>query len=313
MAINDVMLAGSMKQLKGGETGMMSPNTWAGVIDSAETATLVGGDAVYISGVTAGVISFRKISSSSQVPFGFVFVSHKDASFKANAPVEIASDLSVIWLEASTTISAGADIIPVSSGSMVVTADGSLPICGKAIDAATAANTLIRVLVRTGWGLTAPTFSSASVTGNLTVAGVTTLAKVVGPGTSYGIYNKRIRVAIASVNAGADLVAAVAGLKYRFIGARVIAIGGAVTSSAATGLAIYGTQTTPVALLSIVKANLTQSAVCTTTGNTVLADGASFVTNDAATALTIKSTTAGAYDLAGATYIDVIIDFAVEA
>lgn len=313
MSINDVMLAGSMKQLKGGETGMMSPNTWAGLIDPAATETLVGGDAVYISGVSAGVIYFRKISASTQVPFGFVFVSHKESSFKANYPVEIAGDLSVIWLEASTTITAGADIIPVSTGSMVVTADGSLPICGKAIDAATAANTLIRVLVRSGWSLTAPTFASASVTGNLTVAGVATFGKVVGPGTSYGVYNKRVRVAIASVNAGVDLVAAVTGLKYRFLGAKVIAVGAAVTSSAATGLAIYGTQTTPVALLSIVKANLTQSAVATVTSNTVLADGASFVTNDASAALTIKATTAGAYDLAGATYIDVIIDFAVEA
>ena len=309
--INDTMLAGSLQQLKGGETGMMSPNTYAGIIDPAESATLVGGDAVYLSDVQAGVMYFKKITSISQVPFGFVFVSHKDASFTANSPVEIAGDLDIIWCESAAQIAVGADLIPVSSGSKVKTADGTLQICGKAFDAAGGAGELIRVLVRSGWSLTAPSFSSISVSGNLTVGGVATLNEVVGPDTSFGLYSKRVRVAIADVNAGKDLVAAVAGLKYRLVDAKLIAVGGAVTSSTATGVKILGTQTTPVALLTVVKGNLTRSAVAGIAGNTVLADGASFVKNDANAALSIVAD--GGTDLAGASSIDVILTFTVEA
>jgi hypothetical protein len=311
MSIYDQMNASSMKHVKGGETGMMSPNTWPVVVDPASIATLVAGDAVYITGAEGGVIYVDKCTLSTHKPFGYVFASRKDSSFTASMALEVASDLSVIYAEAGAAITAGADLMSVVTGSKVITADGSLPISAMALDDAAAPGVLIRILVRAGWSLTTPTFTAATILGTLAVGG-----RVSGPASGYGLFSKRVRLTIAEVNDGATLLDAVTGLKHRLVDYKIIPIGAAVTSSAATGVAIYGTQSaTEVALAAVLKAQLTQSAVNTpiTASVVSLADGASFVANDAATAITCKSTSAGASDLAGATHIDFDLTYAVEA
>ena len=139
------------------------------------------------------------------------------------------------------------------------------------------------------------------------------LSTVQGPGTQgYSTYTIRQRVPIASVNSGVTLVAAVTGRKIRVVDAEVIAYGGAVTSTTATGVAITGTQTSPVALFTIAKAQLGESVLNRfgTASTTLLADGASLIANDAATAITFKGV--GGTDLAGATGIDVILTYAIE-
>ena len=152
---------------------------------------------------------------------------------------------------------------------------------------------------------------------NATVVNVTPpavfLSTVKGPGTQgYGTYTIRQRIPIASVNSGVTLVAAVTGRKIRVIDAEVVAYSGAVTSSTATGVAITGTQTSPVALFTIAKAQLTESALnhFGTASTTLLADGASLIANDAATAITFAAV--GGTDLAGATGIDVILTYTIE-
>lgn len=125
------------------------------------------------------------------------------------------------------------------------------------------------------------------------------------------VLNQRFRTGIAGVNTGATLLPAVAGYKYRLIDASVIAVGGAVATC--TAVTINGTQaTSSVALLSIAVAALTQSAVVkpNTANATVLADGASFVKNDATTAITIGKTGG---TCATATSVDVILSYAIES
>ena len=80
----------------------------------------------------------------------------------------------------------------------------------------------------------------------------------------------------------------------------------------ATGIAISSTQTTPAALFTVPLANLTRSAVNTigTASVTVLADGASFIDNDASAVLSIKAV--GGTDLITATGVDVIMDYVQE-
>lgn len=120
----------------------------------------------------------------------------------------------------------------------------------------------------------------------------------------------RTRVPIASVNAGATLMVAVAGRKYRFLDARAIAVGGA--AAAGTTVDILGTQSAAsVKLVTFAQASLTQSTVLYPglTGVTVLADGASFQPCDVNTPITIGKTGSS---FTGATNIDVVLMYTLE-
>lgn len=122
--------------------------------------------------------------------------------------------------------------------------------------------------------------------------------------------NKRIRVTLAQLNAGYELLPAVPGFKYRLIDATIIAIGGAAT--AATAVIVTATQAASVvSLLSAAVAALTRSAVVKpdTANVTVLADGASFVQNDANTAVNIAKTGSA---MTTATHFDVILTYELD-
>lgn len=126
-----------------------------------------------------------------------------------------------------------------------------------------------------------------------------------------GLFTERIRATVAQVNAGLTLLAALPGLKYRLVDFSVIAIGG--NASGATTVDLLGTQaTSSVKLAAIAVAALTQSAcVKPNSANvTLLADGASHVANDAATAITIGKTGGS---LATSTNVDVILTYAIES
>jgi hypothetical protein len=160
-------------------------------------------------------------------------------------------------------------------------------------------------------------FQNTPVSNGVYVDGLTN-ELVVGSGISgatgspvSAIRSLRTRVAIADVNAGATVLAAVAGRKYRLIDVQAIAVGGAV--GATTTVDINGTQgSSAVKLVSFAQTSLTQSAVLRpgSAGVTVLADGASFVQNDVNTAITIGKTGATA---TGATAIDIALTYALES
>ena len=108
------------------------------------------------------------------------------------------------------------------------------------------------------------------------------------------------------------MIPAIVGRQIRIIDCEVIAYGGAVSSSTATGVALSGTRSGAVVIFGINKAQLGQSVYnhFGTTSTVILADGASFSALDANTAVTFAA--AGGTDLAGATGIDVILTYAVE-
>jgi ABC-type Fe3+-siderophore transport system permease subunit len=126
------------------------------------------------------------------------------------------------------------------------------------------------------------------------------------------VLNKRARVAVADVNAGASLLPALSGYKYRLLPtSSIIAVGGA--AGAVTTVDVLGTQATSgVKLLAFAQANLTQSTVLKPgiTGCAVLADGASFVANDANTAITIGKSGS---TITTSTYFDVNLSYVIEA
>ena len=151
-------------------------------------------------------------------------------------------------------------------------------------------------------------------TGAITAPSTVTFANTAKSGTGYVTFSKRVRSTIAEVNAGVTLLPAVAGLKYRLCNIKMIAYGAAVTSTNVTHLEVRGTQSAGSAVLyKVAKAQLTQSAVNTigTASTIVLADGASFIANDANTAITLNPL--GGTDAAGATGVDIDISYTIEA
>lgn len=125
------------------------------------------------------------------------------------------------------------------------------------------------------------------------------------------LHQIRVRLTIAQINAGATLLAAVAGLKYRLVDTTVISIGGA--ASGLTLLRIHGTQAAgDVLLVTHTQASLTRSTVLkpNTAGAVVLADGASFAPNDANTGITVD---VSGSSIATATAVDFLLSFTLEA
>lgn len=124
------------------------------------------------------------------------------------------------------------------------------------------------------------------------------------------IQNIRTRFTAAQINAGASLLPAVPGFKYRLVDWTLIAIGGA--ASGATDVRLLGTRAAgAVVLAAVAVAALTQSAVVkpNSANVTLLADGASHTQLDVNTAVTVGKT-GGA--LATATHVDVIANYVLE-
>lgn len=138
------------------------------------------------------------------------------------------------------------------------------------------------------------------------VSGDANVTVYVVPGSEAGVQQTRQRFTIAQVNAGATILPARAGIKYQMVDCALISIGGA--AATATTVDILGTQTTAVKLLAAAVAGLTQNTLLRAgaTNATILADGASFVANDANTAVTIGKTGS---NVATATHIDVLLTY----
>jgi hypothetical protein len=179
---------------------------------------------------------------------------------------------------ANGAITRGASVFAAASGK--IASSGSVFV-GTALEAATADNDVIEVL-------------PGPNTDILANSGV--------------VQHLRTRVTTAQVNAGHTLLAAVAGRSYRLVDLSLIAIGGAATG--ATGVLVRGTQSASVVNLMDAKvAGLTQNTLLrigTATNGLILAAGASFVANDANTAITIIK---DGSDLATATNIDVLLSY----
>ncbi len=124
-------------------------------------------------------------------------------------------------------------------------------------------------------------------------------------------FSIRTRLTVAQINAGATLLPALPGYRYRLQNARMIAVGGA--AATATSVDIRGVQSTStVNLVASAVAGLTRSTVLVAgaANSAVLADGASFAPCDVNTAITAAKTGS---DVATATHVDFLVDYVVEA
>ncbi len=127
------------------------------------------------------------------------------------------------------------------------------------------------------------------------------------PGT---VRTLRTRVAIADVNAGYTLLPALPGFAYRLVQAHIIAVGGA--AAAVTTVDIIGTLSAATRkLVAYAQASLTQSTrlAAGASGAALLADGASFTSNDVNTAVTIGKTGSS---VTTSTHFDVELQYCIE-
>ena len=162
------------------------------------------------------------------------------------------------------------------------TGEGTLVIGQAAFwDAANA-----KVTIAPSLGLPSGAIDSAAATGDTTCA-----VRLNGKSLCGRVFNIRKRIAVATVNAGTTLLAAVTGCKWRMVNAEAIAIGGA--AGAVTTVDILATlSASSRKLVAFAQASLTQSTVLKDggTGAAVLADGASYTANDVSTAITVGIT-----------------------
>lgn len=131
-----------------------------------------------------------------------------------------------------------------------------------------------------------------------------------GASLSGRLFSIRKRFTIAQVNAGATLLPAIPGAKYRMVAASAISVGGA--AGAVTTVDIVGTLSSSTRkLVAFAQASLTQSAVLKdgASGATVLADGASYTANDAGAAVTVDKTGSS---VTTATHIDISFTYMIE-
>lgn len=121
------------------------------------------------------------------------------------------------------------------------------------------------------------------------------------------VFQRRFRLTVAQVNAGTVILPALAGVRYQLVDVALIAIGG--NASGATTVDVTGTQSASgVKLLAAAVAGLTQHTLLRAgaTDATILNAGASFVANDANTAISVSKTGS---DVATSTHIDVLISY----
>ena len=123
----------------------LNPNIIPCQIDTSETGTLVPGQKVKLIDSAGGVPKVVAITADTDEIFGVIPYIVKKSQFVAGDRVEIASEGSVIYLEASAAIARGAKVMPVITGQKVATATAGKTLVGYAFDKAAQDGDLIRV------------------------------------------------------------------------------------------------------------------------------------------------------------------------
>jgi len=118
-------------------------------IDAAEGATMVAGEAVLVTDNAGGVPKVEQLGADTDGTFGFIVRNMKDASFSAGDRCEVAMQGSVLYMTAGAAIARGAQVEYDVSAIKVITAAGTNPVVGWALDKATADGGLVRVFITT--------------------------------------------------------------------------------------------------------------------------------------------------------------------
>lgn len=146
MALNQNQLTEQI--IQGSVTQALDYSTLSCSVSSSESTPLVAGQAVKIVDSVGGVPKVTAVTADADDVFGFVNYNAKDISFKAGAAVGISFFRgNVMWMTSSAAIARNAKVMVVVSGQKVATRASTGVCIGRALDKATAADQLIRVLI----------------------------------------------------------------------------------------------------------------------------------------------------------------------
>jgi hypothetical protein len=226
-----------------GQLDLETQGTVITVRVSANQATaLVAGQPFKVENSAGGVPAVLALATAGDPVHGFIVRNLKDQNFITNARAEAALDGSIMYMNSGGAISrfGAVEVVQATPGN-VVASGGVNPVIGLAFDQATAANQLIRVLIK--------------VPGTQTVA--TSRQEVV-------------TATLAQINAGLVLIPAVAGKAITV--SNVVA---RVTGAFASGTSVeLESSATAVAVETIAEAGLTNGAVLfPTSANVTLGAG----------------------------------------
>jgi hypothetical protein len=120
------------------------------MVNPGSSSTIIPGQAVKLANVAkGGVPKVIPLAANTDPTFGFAVRNLKDANFTDGKAVEIAWGGSVMYMTAGAAINPGAKVEVVYTTNKVITAAGTNPMVGFALDKATADLDIIRVLLRT--------------------------------------------------------------------------------------------------------------------------------------------------------------------
>lgn len=134
--------------IKGDVAGVPNPSTLSCQLTTASSNTPKAGYLVKLIAGTANTILVEQ-AGPTDVPFGFIVFNPKKDTYAAGDQMEVAISGSVINLETAGSFNRGQNVEFVTSGGRVQVYGGTNNICGVALDTATAAGQIVRVLVRT--------------------------------------------------------------------------------------------------------------------------------------------------------------------
>ncbi len=139
---------------KGTLTLVQNINVVNAIVDVDETATLVPGDAVKIKDVSGKTIKVEKATALTDDVFGFVPFDFIKNEYVLNESLKVAFNDSVMIMEASAAIAAGAQIQFDPATAKVATLIAPNTKIGFSLDKAAADGDLVRVLIKTPGSVT---------------------------------------------------------------------------------------------------------------------------------------------------------------
>jgi len=191
---------------KGQLTLGMNINVFSGKV-TAGSAALTPATAVVLSDVTGPVKNFTKATAITDDIFGFVPYNIKTASYAAGEPVKMAFQGSVMIMEASAAIAAGADVQFDPATEKVATLTSTNTNVGKALTKAATDGDLVEVLITTpGYSVTdlaavasLVVTNNAAIGGTLDVVGISTLVALLNADGGIAVDTNKFTVSAAGV------------------------------------------------------------------------------------------------------------------
>lgn len=215
--------------------------TLAVQVDSTQAVALIAGQAVKVVDSAGGIPKVVSLAADTDEAAGFIEFNQKDASYPAYARAEMGLTGTIMYMTAAGAISRWGKVEVVSASNKVKASGGVNPGVGLALEKAAADGDLIRVLIQ------------EPVAGN-------------GSGTRTAI----VVATLAQINAGLEVLPAVAGKKYNVLDYTARVLGGFATGTSVE----LESDTTAVAITTIAEAGLTNGAVLKpTSANTTLGAG----------------------------------------